>query len=277
VRPGCLEPLRGLGDFPLPRLRRSAQRLRVLQVVTGVEPRLEKPPPEADPVARRGSGRTDGDRAVTRGEDLQIRVCEVDRQERHDVVTRPDQRAVDRRAHEHDQLVAQVMRWREPGARPLGEKFRPPARENGILAPLRGLRVRPAEPVDQEVAERPPVRGRLTAAHGRVRVVAVGPVAENDRPRRGQVHLEPPRVRVGRDVGCRPCRGRDAGPQRLVEELKREVDCATRPALSGVERRHVDLVVGKGQQADAVPAPESQARDLAAEDIGPPVEDLGHR
>lgn len=162
----------------------------------------------------------------------------------------------------------------QPGARAFSQKLGFPVRPDRAAPATRILRIGPAEGQVQQVAKGPPVFRHRAHRGRRVRVVAAHPRPDMDCAGQGNIDLQPPGVRVGRNVGHRPCLGRNARPQRFEEQAQRQVHLPAQDRIACIECGHVNVALIKGQETEAIFPLEGQDRDLSAQDVSPAIQDF---
>lgn len=275
--PCGLEPCPSRGQLRHSRALGPHHDRRITDLTDPLEARRKKGALETDPVARRGTWASEGDRVVGRGQDALALRCEPCLEHRDHILTREHLPRLRRVPDQGDCFVAQITHWREPGARAFGRELHLPVRHHDIKPPGRVQRVSPAEVLVDEIAERPPVEGEFPAFDGWVRVMAIGAPSRIHGAGMRDIHFQPAGVGMGGDVGHRPRFGRDGRPYRLEEHFEGLIDLPTQTRVPRVEGDDVNIGFFKGQDRDPVFPLVGQGCDLTAEHVRAPMQDLGHR
>jgi hypothetical protein len=219
LRPSRLKPFGRGGQFRHAFGFCVRHDLRVRFFRPAVKVRAEVPSLKSDPVLDRCLRPADGDEVVFRRENLPARLGKMRLQHRNDIAAREDAARLNSLPHGTHRFVAAIRNWQQASPAPFGLEFHFPVGSDKIPPPRRIFRIGPTKGHVQQIAKRPPVGRGCAKGRRRVRIVTIDPLTQMNRARQRYIHLQPPGMGVGGDIGRRSRISRNTGPQRLEEQI----------------------------------------------------------
>ncbi len=264
ARPSRLKPFRRGGQFGHAFGFRQRHGFRIRSLRSTVKVGAEVPPLKPEPVLDRCLRHADGDEVVFRRENLPVRPGKMRLQHCEDIAAREDIARLNSLPHRTHRLITTVRNRQQASPGPFGLEFYFPVWPDKIPAPRWIFRIGPAKRQIHQIAKRPPVIRGGPERRRRVRIVAINPLTHMNRTRQRHIHLQPPGMGVRGDIGGRSRIGWNTRPQRLEEQIQRQINLPAQARVTCVEGVHINVGRIKRHQAEPVFPLEGQGGDFAA-------------